>query len=103
MIIMDTPERIIQLAYADLVSEVFLRIRNKNFNEDQLHDLADALHNISGILGNYGTWIGDKEYRRLYLKHFDTVWGSKGLALEAFLDERIKFHTEKGIYPKSDC
>jgi len=98
---MGANQQIIQLAYADLVSEVFLRIRNTTFSEAQLHDLGDAFHNISGILGNYGGWIEDQEYRRLYLKHYDAVWGSKGLALEAFLDARISFHTEKGSDPKS--
>ncbi len=93
---MKAPEKIIQLAYADLVSEVFLRLRNDFFKDrDQVHELGDALHNISGILGNYGSWIEDQEYRRLYLKHYDSLWGSKGLALEAFLDERIKFHSKK--------
>lgn len=89
-------QRVIQLAYADLISEVFLRLRNGEITDkDQLHDLGDSLHNISGILGNYGAWIDDHEYRRIYLKRYDSLWSSKRTALEAFLDERIKFHSEK--------
>jgi hypothetical protein len=87
--------RVIQLAYADLVGHVFLYLRNGCItNPQQLHDLADALHNVSGILGDYGAWIDDQEYRRLYFKHYDTLWGDKYLALERFLDERIAFHSQ---------
>ena len=86
---------IIQLAYSDLVSEVFLHLRNGSFNEgSQLHDLGDALHNVSGILGSYGTWIDDENYRELYLRPYDKRWGSKGLVLEDFLIERIAVHTK---------
>ena len=93
---MKAPEEIIQLAYADLVSEIFLRLRNGLFKDpDQLHDLGDAMHNVSGILGDYGAWIEDQKYRKLYLKHYDSVWGAKGLALEAFLEERINYHSKE--------
>jgi hypothetical protein len=92
---MNTPEKVIQFAYADLVREVFLHLRNRLIQDpDQLHDLGDALHNICGMLGEEG-WICDQEYRRLYLKYYDSRWGSKGLALEAFLDERIKLHSQE--------
>ena len=86
---------IIQLAYSDLVSEVFLHLREGSFNESsQLRDLGDALHNISGVLGKYGTWIDDENYRELYLRPYDKRWGSKGLVLEDFLIERIAVHTK---------
>lgn len=92
---MKAPEKVIQLAYADLIGEVFLRLRNDLFKDrDQVHDLGDALHNISGILGSYGAWIEDQKYRELYLRPYDEQWGSKGLVLEDFLDERIEVHSK---------
>ena len=79
---MSSPAQVLQSAYADLVSRVFLCLRNRVFkDEDQLHELGDALHNISGILGSYGAWIEDQEYRALYLRPYDSRWGTKGLAL----------------------
>jgi hypothetical protein len=83
------------MAYADLVARAFLHIRNRaSRSDEELHDLADALHNISGILGEYGAWIDDAGYRSQYLKPYDARWGSAGLSLEAFLDERIAHHTK---------
>ncbi|MDF3057034.1 MAG: hypothetical protein K0R17_1249 [Rariglobus sp.] len=83
-------------AYAALVARVFLNIRNNRYTEkEELHDLGDALHNISGILGNYGAWIEDEEYRRLYIRPYDAKWSSKTLNLEQFLDESIRSYSEK--------
>ncbi len=91
---MNMNEQVIIKAYADLVAEVFLRLRNGHFAADeQLRDLGDALHNISGILGEYGTWIDDAGYRRLYLRRYDSRWADKGLALEKFFDERMQFQS----------
>jgi hypothetical protein len=92
---MESLEKIIQLAYAHLISEVFLHLRNGMMkDQDQLRDLGDALHNISGILGAYGAWIDDPKYRTLYLIPYDTRWGTQGLSLELFLNARIDFYTK---------
>jgi hypothetical protein len=97
---MNDHTRTIQLSYADLVGHVFLCLRSGRItNPQQLHDLADALHNVSGILGHYAAWIDDQKYRQLYLKHYDTLWGDKTLALERFLDERIAFHSKDNQHP----
>jgi len=99
---MSAPAQVIQAAYADLVSRVFLCIRNRVFkDEDQLHELGDALHNVSAILGSYGAWIDDQEYRALYLRPYDSRWATKGLALESYLNERIEFHSKKTGQPVS--
>ena len=91
-----TSEKTIQLAYADLVSRVFLDLGNHVFKEEeQLHDLGDALHNISGILGRYAEWIDDEKYRNLYLRPYDMRWGDRGLALETFLQERIAHYSKR--------
>jgi hypothetical protein len=60
-----------------------------------LIDIGDALHNIGQILAGDHACLEDREYRRLYLQPYDSVWGSKGLALEAFLDARIEFHSRE--------
>src|SRR5262245_55540902 len=63
-------------AYADLLNQVFLFLRSRSHSLDQeeLFDLADALHNIGGILADYGAWTDDENYRRLYLRPFDRRW-----------------------------
>lgn len=93
---MNADAQVIQIAYADLVAHVFLCIRNGEIvDRQQLHDLGDALHNVSGMLGRYGRWIDDHQYRTLYLKHYDAIWGHKGLALEAFLDDRMQSYSTR--------
>ena len=96
---MGHPPDLVRKAYADLVSAVFLNIRNAQYSDaSQLRDLGDALHNISGVLGDYGAWIEDGEYRRLYVRPYDEKWKSSGFrmerGLEKFLDERLLFYKE---------
>jgi hypothetical protein len=56
-------------AYADLLNQVFLFLRgrshDKSLDQEELFDLADALHNIGGVLADYGAWTDDEKYRRL--------------------------------------
>lgn len=81
-------------AYADLLGQVFLYLRARSqakaLDRDEIHDLADALHNIGGLLADYGSWTDDEKYRRYYLRPFDAKWGSRGLHLEAFLESRLQ-------------
>lgn len=92
-------------AYVDLVKESFsyfrMCVEQPNSNKEELHDIADALHNISGILVAYGSWIDDAEYRRLYIRRFDDRWASSGFGMEAFLDARIAYHSQKLANQKS--
>jgi hypothetical protein len=91
----NSPEQVIQNSYADLVGHVFLTIRNGLITDrEQLHDLADALHNVSCMLGTYGGWMEDRKYRELYLHYYDQQWGTRHLTLEAYLNERIAFHSK---------
>ena len=86
----------IRSAYADLASQVFLELRNRTVKEEeQLHALGDALHNISSVLGESESWIEDDEYRRLYLRPYDQSWRGRGLMLELFLQQRIEFYSKK--------
>jgi hypothetical protein len=59
-------------AYADLLNQVFLftrgRSHDKALDNDELFDLADAMHNVGGILADYGVWTDDDKYQRLYLR-----------------------------------
>ena len=89
------PPDIILRAYAALLNQVFLFLRGRShsrdgINKDEIHDLADALHNISCIIADYGTWTDDQKYREFYLRPYDKKWAKGGLGLEAFLDEKIK-------------
>jgi hypothetical protein len=86
-------------AYADLLNQVFLFLRVRSHDKardvEELFDLADALHNIGGILVDYGAWTDDEKYRRLYLRPFDVKWGSKSIRLEQFLQSRLDEHSTK--------
>jgi hypothetical protein len=88
------PPDAILWAYSRLLDQVFLYLRNASHGIEpitakQLFDLGDALHNISGILSGYGSWIDDENYRQLYLRPYDRCWASVGFGLEAFLDGKI--------------
>jgi hypothetical protein len=80
-------------AYCDLITQVFLVLRirshDKEFNREELFDLADAMHNISGIIADYGSWTDDEKYRRLYLRPFDAKWGNNSICLEQFIESRL--------------
>jgi hypothetical protein len=86
-------------AYADLLNQVFLFLRgrshDKALDQEELFDLAETLHNIGGILADYGAWTDDEKYRRLYLRPFDKKWGSESLRLEEFLQSRLVEHSRK--------
>ena len=86
-------------AYADLLNQVFLFLRghshNKALDQEDLFDLADALHNIGGILANYGAWTDDEKYRELYLRPFDRKWENKSIRLEECLQSRLDEHLRK--------
>lgn len=86
-------------AYADLLDQVFLflrgRSRAKALDHDELFDLADALHNIGGIVADYGAWADDEKYRQLYLRPFDRKWGNESMRLEEYLQSRLDEHLKK--------
>jgi len=84
-------------AYSDLIYQVFLflRARCNNIDEEELFDLADAMHNVGGIITDYGIWTDDEKYRRLYLRPFDKKWGNSSIRLEEYLESRLKEH-QKG-------
>jgi hypothetical protein len=86
-------------AYADLLNQVFLFLRGRShdtaLDQKEILDLADALHNIGGILADYGAWTDDEMYRRLYLRPFDRKWGNKSLRLEEFLQSRLDEHSKE--------
>lgn len=79
-------------AYADLLNQVFLFLRCRSRDkapDEELFDLADALHIIGCILIDYGAWADDERYRRLYLRPFDRKWRDKSIRLEEFLQSRL--------------
>jgi hypothetical protein len=87
------PDRILT-AYARLIDRAFAYIRSKSFiNDDkvrdQIGDLADALHNVSGILTDYGGWTDDERFRELYLRPFDRKWGKEVFRMERFLEQEL--------------
>ena len=96
--IVHPPDAVLR-AYADLLSQVFLFLRgrshDKALDQEELFDLADALHNIGGILADYGAWTDDEKYPRLYLRPFDQKWGNKSFRLEEFLQSRLDEHSKK--------
>jgi len=86
----------IQYAYAKMIDLVFVVIRSGAITDkQQLHELGDALHNVSGILANYGSWIEDEAYRAIYIRPYDAKWGSKGVNLEAALEHYTEQYKEK--------
>lgn len=51
---------------------IYLRNSSSSLAREQIHDLADALHNLPQFI-----WLGlwsDAEYRRLYLEPYDRKW-----------------------------
>lgn len=87
------PEPVLR-AYADLLYQSFLFIRGrangKTVNPEELHALADALHNLPSMLLDYGGWTDDQKYRALYLRPFDEKWGGNSFSLEKFVKEKIQ-------------
>lgn len=84
-------------AYGDLINEVYLFLRSRSRNDigdEELFDLADAMHNIAGIVMDYGEWTDDENYRELYLRPFDKKWGKSSIQLERFLESRLQEHVK---------
>ena len=83
-------------AYGDLINQVFLFLRTRSRGDDladgELFDLAEAMHNIGGIIADYGAWTDDEKYRRLYLRPFDSKWGDRSIQLEQYLVARLQQH-----------
>jgi hypothetical protein len=84
------PPDVVLRAYGDLLDRVFLSLRSRDVGGEELHDLADTMHNISAIIVDYGSWVDDERYRQLYLRPFDAKWGKSGLTLEGFLNSRLQ-------------
>lgn len=87
------PDAILR-AYSDLLSHVLVFQRSlfilRDLNQDEASDLADAMHNIGGLLTDYGVIWDDEKYRELYLRPFDRRWAHAGFGLEQFLESRLK-------------
>ena len=99
---MKTPPDHILKAYNNLIYQSFLFFRSNAYAcderaQERAHDLADAMHNVGGILTDYGGWTDDKQYREIYLRPFDRKWGADGFRLEDTLDESLDsvLHDEK--------
>ena len=76
------PDAILR-AYADLLDQVFLFLRarshDKGLDPKQLFDLADAMHNISAILADYGGSFQNLMKTTTYITH----WGYRPLVAAA--------------------
>ncbi len=79
-------------AYTDLLSQVLLHFRGlsglKNLDLQEVHDLADAVHNLPQLLTDYGAPWNDERYRE-YLRAFDRRWAHEGFGLEQYLESRL--------------
>lgn len=88
------PPEVVLRAYADLVNQVFLFLRGRShaskLDQEEIHALADAMHNVGGIFADYGAWTDDEKYRELYLRPFDAQWGKSAFRLEDFLECRLR-------------
>lgn len=93
------PPDVLLRAYGDLVNQAFLFLRGyshgNEIDRSELHDLGDAMHNVAGIIMDYGEWTDDEKYRELYLRPFDAKWGTKSIRLEDFLESRIRVHSSR--------
>ena len=86
------PEELLR-ACLSLIHRVFVDIRSSGrFGDKQgryVEDMADAMHNVSSLIANYGTgWLTDEKFRSIYLRNFDTRWANaegSALSLEAEL------------------
>jgi hypothetical protein len=90
------PEPILK-AYGDLLTYALAFIRNKaiapeGIDPQELHDLADSLHNIPAILFDYGRWIDDAAYRNRYLRPFDEKWKNETFGLQEYVRQRLEMY-----------
>lgn len=90
-----TRKKATRTAYAELVSWVFVCIRNglgKDHpnRDDILHDIGDAMHNVSVMLQDDDGWIDDAEYRSIYLSIYDEKWADETrLCLGEFIENKV--------------
>ena len=90
------PEPLLR-AYLDLVHTVFVDIRSSarmgELQDEYVTALANAMHNISSLIGAYDCgYVNDEKYRRMYLRPFDEYWRTRGaspIQLEAELDNAL--------------
>lgn len=88
------PDAILR-AYGDLVNQVFVFLRSRSHRglcEEEIFDLADAMHNIGDLMTSYGWWTDDEKYRELYLRPFDKKWEKSSIRLEEFLESRLQVY-----------
>ncbi|HEX3314856.1 MAG TPA: hypothetical protein VHR72_08205, partial [Gemmataceae bacterium] len=87
-------------AYADLINYIFLLLRitsrTDELSDECLFDLADAMHNIGGLISDYGAWTDDAKYRERYLRRFDEKWNGRNINLEAYVESRLKEYLKPG-------
>jgi len=90
------PEPLLR-AYLDLIHTVFVDLRSSarmgELHGEYVYSLAQAMHNISSLIGRYDCgYVDDDKYRRTYLQPFDAYWRDRSgsaIQLEAELDAAI--------------
>lgn len=89
------PEPLLR-AYLELIHSVFVDLRSsKRFGEEQeqyVYDLADAMHNIGFLIGEYDRgWLNDQKFRSMEIAGFDERWKDRGgLQLAQVLDGALE-------------
>ncbi len=93
------PDAILR-AYSDLLSHALVYFRGlahlKGVNRQEVHDVADAIHNVSELLLDYGVRFDDEKYRAYYLRPFDRRWAHEGFGMEQFIESRLRLYAEYG-------
>jgi len=72
---------------------VFVHLRNYDATQaerEEIADLGDALHNLAQFLTEYGEWIDDEKFRKLFIRPFDEKWGDSSINLEKILKHELK-------------
>jgi hypothetical protein len=91
------PPELLLRAYLDLIHTVFVDLRSSarmgESHGEYVYSLAQAMHNISSLIGRYDCgYVNDEKYRRMYLQPFDELWRGKDgspIQLQFELDEAI--------------
>jgi hypothetical protein len=88
------PEPLLR-SYLSLIHTVFVDLRSsERFGEVQkayVYDLANAMHNIAFLIGEYDQgWLNDEKFRRMEIGDFDERWkGLGGILLAKVLDDAL--------------
>ena len=102
-----TRKKATRIAYTELVNTVFVSIRNglgrdHPNRDDILHDIGDAMHNVSVMLQDEEGWIDDAGFRSTYLSIYDERWASEtGLNLSGFIEHKLIEHLSDESQPEA--